>query len=453
MNTMFANRRNVFIMDKEAMEACETRNELILKCNYLDPDNKWHYRMETTGNNGILISLEDLQFDEDMCKPYYFDANIEYFKINPEAEAQYNDSIVDREKLLKDLQDKYEGRMAERRRKRARTPEQKPIPVEEPRVVEPEPDITNTEYDDRYYYFYKGKYGIINGNKEFIVPCIYDKITCWAKGKFRVLVIDQWGVVDENLKAIVDIKYKNIGDLVNGKAFVKTAIESYYIDENGKRVEDETIPLQNGWIKFRQAEKWGIREKNGNIIVECVYDEIGSFRSRLIGIRNGSFQKLVPRFDYRLKMHCRCSNNINNRAVYNINGLVLKETMKISGIIGSLYVNKKISNIDFIKNVIYINDLTEKKVNVKFDHIDNDYDFIKDVVLTGKIIQVVKNGNSRKYHVLFENNRRTYFTKSTLTRAGVNLSDYKVGKTVKLQKIGFDNNYERTEWKLIKENI
>ena len=114
---------------------------------------------------------------------------------------------------------------------------------------------------------------------------------------------------------------------------------------------------------------------------------------------------------------------------------------------------KKISNIDFSKQTIYVDNLTEKTANTKFDHVDNDYDFIKNVVLTGKITKVAKNGNSRKYYVLFENNSIAYFTKSTLTRAGVDLSDYKVGKIVKLQKIGFDNNSERTEWKLIKENI
>ena len=154
MNTMFANRRNVFIMDKETMEACEERNELVLKCNYLDPDNKWHYRKETTGNNGVLMTLEDLQFDEDMCKPYYYDANIEYFKINPKAEIEYHDSIVDREKLLKDLRDTYEGRIAERRRKMSRTPQQKPIPVEIPTIEENKPEITETGIENRFYYFY-----------------------------------------------------------------------------------------------------------------------------------------------------------------------------------------------------------------------------------------------------------------------------------------------------------
>lgn len=450
MNTMFANRRNVFIMDKETMEACEERKELVLKCNYLDPDNKWHYRKETTGNNGVLITLENLQFDEDMCKPYYYDANIEYFKINPKAEVEYHDSIVDREKLLKDLRDTYEGKIAERRRKTTKVPQQKPVPIEIPSIEEPKPVVTKTDYDDRFYFFYNGKYGIVDANDNFIIPCEYNKISCWTKNKYRVLVIDLWGVIDENQKVIIDIKYRSIGELVNGKAIVKTAQESYQIDEFGNRQADETLPLQNGWVKFRQSEKWGIRDKDGSIIVECVYDEIGSFRNRLIGIRNGSFQKLTPRFDYRIRMHCKCSNNIDNRAIYNINGLVMKEATKIPGIIGSLYFNKRISNIDFSKNAIYVSDLTEKSANKKFDHVDNDYDFATGETLIGTISRVSKNKTRMKYYVLFEDRRITYFGKSTLIKAGENPANYDLGKKVTLQKTGYDSDVERTEWKLIK---
>ena len=39
----YANKRNIFIFDKEAQEESEKRGELVLKCNWLDPDNLWHY--------------------------------------------------------------------------------------------------------------------------------------------------------------------------------------------------------------------------------------------------------------------------------------------------------------------------------------------------------------------------------------------------------------------------
>ena len=454
MNTMYANRRNVFIIDKEAMDACEERNELVLKCNYLDPDNKWHYRSETTGNNGILITLEDLQFDDEMCKPYFFDANIEYFKINPKAEEEYKDSIIDREKLLKDLQDTYEGRLAEIRKKNNKKNTQPEYISETDPETDPESDsdsdivVTCTEFAGRYLYFHNDKYGIVDENDNFIIPCEYDDIECWASGKYIVKVIDQWGVIDESQNIIASIKFQSIGELNKGKAQVKTSIESYYIDENGNRLPDETIKMHNGWTKFRFGKKWGIWDEEKIVIVEPVYDEIGSFRCRLIGIRNGSFQKLVPRYEYRLKMHCTCSDNVDQRAVYNVNGLLLKETSLQEKEIGKVYKSKIISNISFKTGTIYVNDVSPRKENEEFPHVDNDYDFKMGEILTGIILKKVM----KKIYIQFNDGRLSYFNKTLLERTGKQLSDYGKGKEITLQKIGYDSDYERTEWKLVEQS-
>ena len=59
-------------------------------------------------------------------------------------------------------------------------------------------EITETGIENRFYYFYKGKYGIVDTDNHFIIPCKYDKISCWTNNKYRVLEIDQWGVIDEN---------------------------------------------------------------------------------------------------------------------------------------------------------------------------------------------------------------------------------------------------------------
>ena len=51
----YANKRNVFIFDAEAQQASEEREELVLKCNWLDTDNTWHYSPTKGNGNGILI--------------------------------------------------------------------------------------------------------------------------------------------------------------------------------------------------------------------------------------------------------------------------------------------------------------------------------------------------------------------------------------------------------------
>ena len=490
-NIMFANKRNVFILDKQAIEACEKRMELVLKCNYLDPDGCWHYRMEKQGINGRLVTLDKLSFDEDMCKAYYYDANEDYFNANPDVKKEYYDSIVSKEKMIKDLKDTWEGKVAERRKKLSRrnvetvksavpnipVPEipvpnipvvNKPAPAmsvlkpavpihDMPKAAKPvisvvpvkkeEPVKTFTGYSDRYIYTFEGKKGIVDGKDNFIIPCEYSDIQVWTRGKYRVKKIDLWGVVDESRKFIVDDKYKEIGKLSNGKAPVKTSTESYYIYENGARVPDETINLPNGWVKFRQGKQWGIADSQGNILVNCVYDEIGSFRGRLVGFIGGRFpSKLSRRYEYRMNICCQCVSNNNNRAHYDINGVELLEFSKKTATKGNLYPDMFINNISYTKKVIFVSKLSKKKLAAKLDHIDQDSDF-----LWGETVRVtIDRIKGNKFYVITEDGRETYFTKSTLTNKGKQISSYPCGSLLTIKKVGFDQEFERTIWQFEK---
>lgn len=489
-NIMFANKRNVFILDKQAIEACEKRMELVLKCNYLDPDGRWHYRKEKQGINGRLVTLDELSFDEDMCKAYYYDANEDYFNANPDIKKEYYDSIVSKEKMLKDLKDTWEGKVAERRKKLSRknvetvestvpnisVPDisipnihvvKKPTPTmpvlkpaspiqDMPKAAKPvisvvpvkkeEPVKTFTGYSDRYIYSFEGKKGLVDGQDNIIIPCEYSDIQVWTRGKYRVKKIDLWGVVDESRKFIVDIKYKEIGKLNNGKALVKTSTESYYIYENGARVLDETITLQNGWIKFRQGDQWGISDSKGNIKVDCIYDEIGSFRGRLIGFNRGDFSRLSTRFEYRMKIRCKCVNNHGNRAHYEINGVKMEEATKQTANISEIYDSKQINNISYLTNTIYVSTISEKKLKAKIGHVDQDSDF-----RVGEVVNVTINkSKGKKIYVITDDGRETYFTQSVLTSAGKRLSSFPPGASLKIKKKGFDPKVERTIWQYVK---
>lgn len=454
---MFANKRNVFILDKQAIEACENRMELVLKCNYLDPDGRWHYRKEKQGVNGILVTLDELSFDEDLCKAYYYDANEEYFNANPDIKKEYYDSIVSKEKLLKDLKDTWEGKVVERRKKLSRkntetvtstqdTPKAATPVIPISPVKKEEPVKIFTGYSDRYIYSLDGKKGVVDGLDNFIIPCEYSDIQVWTRGKYRVKKIDLWGVMDESRKLIVDIKYNEIGKLNNGKAPVKTSTESYYIYENGTRVLDEAITLQNGWIKFRQGQQWGISDSEGNIVVDCIYDEIGSFRGRLIGFYKGKFQKLKAQFEYRMKISCNCINNNGNRANYEVNGVKMLETLKQTAIIGMTYSNKQINNISFTKSILFVSTISDKTFAEKIDHIDRDIDF-----QLGEVVNVtIDHIKLKKIFLKTSDSRQTYITKSVLSSEGVNIEDIKSGISFKLKKTGFDNDVERTIWKYVK---
>ena len=106
-NTMFDNHRNVFVFDKEAQAKSEEEQILYLKCNWLNDDDSWHFRIENTGTNGRLVNIEELTYDDEYCKPFFFDANEEYFAKYPEARDAYLATKMSREELKKAIEEKW----------------------------------------------------------------------------------------------------------------------------------------------------------------------------------------------------------------------------------------------------------------------------------------------------------------------------------------------------------
>lgn len=100
----YTNKRNIFVFDREAREESEERNELVLKCNWLTPENQWKYPVSNNGKgldvSGKLITLSDLTFDETSGKVYYVDAEEEYYCAHPDAREIEKRIENDRKQLL-----------------------------------------------------------------------------------------------------------------------------------------------------------------------------------------------------------------------------------------------------------------------------------------------------------------------------------------------------------------
>ncbi len=437
-NTMFANRRNVFFIDDETLEECERRQELVLKCNYLDPDDQWHFRKETSGNNGLFVTIDQLQFDDDVCKPYFFDANTDYFALHPEAKNEFIHCLKSREEIVEDFRKKYVERKSGGNF----------IDINrEENLEKPQPVFKSVPCrDDRFFYVLNGKWGLVDENKNFILPCEYDKIVLWTTNKYKVLKVDLWGIYEEEKGFIIDFCFLKIEGFKNNKALVDTGSEQYYIDRRLRRISDEEIVLHGGWIKYRLGEKWGIFDKDGKVVLKCEYDEIGSFRGRLIGFINGSFQKLPQRYNYRIKIQCKCIKNENRRALFSINGVVLYYLVKRICLDGAIYKDKCIANILFPSGRIFVKDYTVNDVNKHFNIIaDENTDFEMDILYSGTIVSK----KQKRYYVQLFDGKRTMFNLKAIRDSGKNPEDFVIGTVVTLKKKGFDKNYDRTIWKIV----
>ena len=68
------------------------------------------------------------------------------------------------------------------------------------------------------------------------------------------------------------------------------------IDADCKSVVAETIRLGKGYSKICIDGQWGL-DLNGNVIVQCIYDELASYKDLLLGIKDNKLQLLDIHLD------------------------------------------------------------------------------------------------------------------------------------------------------------
>lgn len=394
-NTLYANKRNVFIFDKDAREATQREGTLVLKCNYLDPDNNWHYRQKVTGNNGIPVTLDCLNYDDkNTFRPYYHNANIEYFKTYSDEEALAKNEQENREQLQKDVEKNWKL---------------------EQEYVSKESNEAEEQPTDK-----------INSTRAIPQKEIEDKTQ----------------VNEANKKDIVASKYEEDR---------KPSIDS-------KTVYDELVELKDGFAKFKQNGKWGIL-KDGAVIIDPYYDEIGSFRNRFIGIYDGIISKIVHpdygdkteelEYHYRSTVKAKYVNENDKKWLFEING----ENNNAKGFVSRRSLNElqkgKSYNLSIL-SIVYSSEnphlilgvISEKLLNRPYDHTDKSDDFKMNETYEGTIVKRNKN----KYYVALDSGKKTYFTRSSLEANQV--INVKHGDKVELTKKRFDVDIEKTIWEV-----
>lgn len=621
-NTLFANHRNVFVVDKQAMKESTLRDELLLKCNWLDENNMWKFTIENSNTNGKLILLKELTFDDEFCKPYYFDANELYFRKHPEARTEYMDTLISREGLKKSIENKwmnsslYQDTLTEMRKSGKYAEISKygdlwgfrfntqslinPIFTCEPelqdnkfykvtfnqklgivnkygmKIIDWDNDF---DYDDIYYddinnciIYIKdhkagvadklgheiipaiyhsiepwsngifkaqkdNKFGLINLDNNTIadfryneigkleanrakvtiihpvqswkqlesyidkkgklisstysnlndeyslvqefglfgvcdkqtnikIPCIYDEIKLWVEDLVRVKSNGKWGVIKISDNSIcIPIKYDSIGNYIHGIANVTYIGTKSCINVKGEEVVEKRIQLQNTFVKTLKAGKWGIEDKYGNEIVTHIYDEIGSFRRRLIGIINNRIVKLNAYYDYPILMTGRLEADENNKYIIDIAGVkcyISKKQLQNFGLNKNNLFDKNnmcdklgFMNMNFNKGSYALRYLNEKNLTKVLSYGDRNSNFRMNEVIEGNITRIKrksnKSGEKRIVNVTvrFSNHSTTVVSAFDFENSKKDIHNYSLNDSIKLKKLGFNDSLDRTVWEIL----
>ncbi len=619
-NTLFHNHRNVFVFDKEAQEESVKQNKLLLKCNWLDTDDEWAIQLETDGKNGRLVSLDELTYDDEYCKPYFHEANAPYFEKHPDAKQLYENSLETREELMKALEEKWtqdavyeEAQNDMHLRNATATPFKSgstwgfrfnttmlvsPIFTEEPkwlnegyfvvkqgkctgllnrfaqkkvdwdgcftcdivayeknerRVIIKENGkygvfdrvgnviITPTTYDylsrwntHAYKVQQNGKWGICNlqgelltdqwyeeigaflyekaeatlkqadGWKHYkgylnengqpiptkcisqangwsivqqferwglkdeqgnvILPFEFDGISNWYGTLYRVKKGEKWGVIDTFTGEYkLPIAYDYINNLQDGIATVKQAGLISNVDLNGKETAQQIINLQQGYKKIKMSGKWGIVDAFGQEIVATKYDEIGSFRGRLIGVINQRLIKLDAYYGYPMLMSAVFESTTPKSYIFNLSGVkcVLPKLFLKGKSINEVCDTKNqcnrlaFSNLILSKQIYLLGMPTDNNLSKHSSHSDRETDFSPEEILKGRISNFKRYKKGEKGYIvtkamiIFEDNRKSMVPRRFFKASNLNIEDYDVGDELVLKKIGFDDELDQTVWKII----
>ncbi|NIS08307.1 MAG: WG repeat-containing protein [Candidatus Dadabacteria bacterium] len=155
-----------------------------------------------------------------------------------------------------------------------------------------EPAQLKIKQDNLYPVSVNDKWGLIDKNGNIVIKPKYDYIwEGYSEGMASVLVGNKWGYINRFWNMVIPPKYDFTGNYQNGLALVQTGKKKFYINRNGKYVMDygpDKKQENKDYLKnsknhinyltpFKQDNKFGYKNKFGQIIIEAKYQLASPF--------------------------------------------------------------------------------------------------------------------------------------------------------------------------------
>ncbi len=272
----YNNRMNIFIFDSDARRKSEELGELVLKCNWLKPDGDWQYPNGNTSDKlgGEFVCLSDLKFNKTF-KPYYVDAEQDYYAAHQEFKIKVEDIEKENENILAELDKRWEEEEKRKKEKQKKTKERFNEIIEENEI-----DSVIKETQTYIIAQRQGLRGLITYDGQIRMPFIYNEIRPhkgWYEGRSNgsIEVFDaDYELIDTDIRLI-----EELGD--NYKKYVKENVDNLLwgiMTKNAKRITLPIFSKIDVWYSDKfiavQDGLYCILNKEGRIII-AGYDFIG----------------------------------------------------------------------------------------------------------------------------------------------------------------------------------
>lgn len=330
----FANKRNAFIFDDEAREWSKESGQLVLKCNWVEPDSTWHYANTEKHFGGEPVTLNMLKFDNNTHKLYYYDAETPYYEQNPDIAERLIAEQKTKEEYIKELEKKAQEK--EIRKQEAIEQMMRDgghvIPFEEKKkigfkygvttIIEPHFTSCVSREDGTFIVGFNRKEGIVGQIGEMTRECEYIKIHPLTGSAYIAEGRDSFWLGNINSS----FRERRAGDQVNSvpmtervekvslfhkdesepfssfyvldgrKFFVRLSYSTIFVDLEGNKIVEEDfskmkliLELNLMRVQRKKDGKWNDLDFNGNYSSDwTIYEEICEWGE---GLRMGKVHK------------------------------------------------------------------------------------------------------------------------------------------------------------------
>lgn len=193
----YANKRNIFVFDEEAQYLSAENGCLYLHCMWMQEDRSF--------SKGKFVTLDELSFDEETSKPFYFDADEVFYKIYPDRKDKIEELERSRQSILESLM----RRMADTKLKEEK---------ERDRVLLLE-DKMKASGKEASIYSVIGEYGF-KTDDEIITTAQFDEVKKVETGDYIVRKGENRGLVNKYGRIIVPCQFKEVEPIFNNTTIV-----------------------------------------------------------------------------------------------------------------------------------------------------------------------------------------------------------------------------------------
>lgn len=300
------------------------------------------------------------------------------------------------------------------------------------------------------------KYGLEKDNV-ILIPHIYESLIYWGEDKYIAQRDNKFGIIDARNKILLAFENSAITPLKEGRSSIKKGASQFEIDSSLRIIEDTVINLKEGYKKVKFGGKWGILNPNGEIIVDYLYDELSTFRGRLVGIINERLIKLDAYYPYRLPMNAKNLGIVDSRDLIISGGVKFQNLTKRNKPQKDLEIPVVLINWTSSMKYPIVLPYDKTKHNSKAKHIDKASDFSIGDTFDVQVKSIITGygtakGKRKGVAIALPNGMKSYVYKKDFVSSGIDISYITIGDNLTVTKLGYDEELDRTLWKVKRDN-